>query len=153
MWHEILFRVLSIINYIILIIITIPLLVQVLYVLFAWIKKKTFPKSDKKARIAYLIPAFNEESVIYHTVKECLDKQDYPKELFDVFVVANNCTDKTAELAEKAGAKVLILNDPDPTHRMALYQGRTYSCVSGRTVHPSGNCPSSNMNSSSGLLP
>ena len=121
MWHEILFRVLSIINYIILIIIAIPLLVQVLYVLFAWIKKKTFPKSDKKARIAYLIPAFNEESVIYDTVKECLDKQDYPKELFDVFVVANNCTDKTAELAEKAGAKVLILNDPDPTHRMALY--------------------------------
>ena len=74
MWHEILFRVLSIINYIILIIIAIPLLVQVLYVLFAWIKKKTFPKSDKKARIAYLIPAFNEESVIYNTVKECLDK-------------------------------------------------------------------------------
>ena len=121
MWHEILFRVLSIINYIILIIIAIPLLIQVLYVLFAWIKKKTFPKSDKKAKIAYLIPAFNEESVIYNTVKECLDKQDYPKELFDVFVVANNCTDKTAELAEKAGAKVLILNDPDPTHRMALY--------------------------------
>lgn len=121
MWHEILFRVFSIINYVILIIIAIPLVVQILYVLFARVKKKTFPKSEKKARVAFIIPAFNEASVIYDTVKEALEKQDYPKELYDVYVVANNCTDNTADLARKAGAKVLILDDPDPTHRMALY--------------------------------
>lgn len=121
MWYEILFRVLSIINYVILGIIGIPMLVQVLFVLFAWVKKKTYPKSEKKGRIAYIIPAYNEEDVIYDTVKDALENQDYPKELFDVYVVADNCTDKTAELAEQAGAKVLIHNDPDPAHHMALY--------------------------------
>ena len=121
MWHEILFRVLSIVNYIVLIVIAIPLLLQIFYVLFAFVKKKTWPKSDQKGRIAYLIPAHNEEDVIYSTVKSLLEEQDYPREKFDVFVVAHNCTDKTAQLAEQAGAKVLVLDDPDPAHRMALY--------------------------------
>ncbi len=121
MWYEYLYQVLSIINYVVLFIIGVPLLVQILYVLFAWVKKKKFPKSDKLARIAFIIPAYNEESVIYDTVKDALDNQDYPKELFDVYVVADNCTDNTAKLAEQAGAKVMIHNDPDPAHHMALY--------------------------------
>ncbi len=121
MWYEILYRVLSIINYIVLLLIAIPLALQVFYILLFFLPKKTWKKSEKKARIAYLIPANNEGSVIYGTVKSILEKQDYPKELFDVFVVAHNCTDKTAYLAEKAGAKVLVYNDSDPTHAMAAY--------------------------------
>ena len=121
MWHEILFRVLSIINYVVLIIIAIPLLLQIFYVLFSFVKKKTWKKSDVKGRVAYLIPAHNEEDVIYHAVKHLIETQDYPREKFDVFVVAHNCSDRTAELAEQAGAKVLVLDDPDPAHRMALY--------------------------------
>lgn len=120
-WYEILYRVLSIINYAVLLMIAIPLALQIFYVLLFFVPKKTWKKSDKKARIAYLIPANNEESVIYGTVKSILEKQDYPKDKYDVFVVAHNCTDKTAELAEKAGAKVLILDDPDPSHKMAAY--------------------------------
>ena len=121
MWHEILFRVLSIVNYVVLIIVAIPVLLQVLYIVLGFLPKKTYPKSEKKGRIAYLIPAHNEADVIYGTVKDLMEGQDYPREKFDVFVVAHNCTDDTAELAEKAGAKVLVLNDPDPAHRMALY--------------------------------
>ncbi len=121
MWHEILFRVLSIVNYIVLIVIAIPLLLQIFYVLFAFVKKKTWRKSEKKGRVAFVIPAHNEEAVIYQAVKNLFDTQDYPREKFDVFVVAHNCTDRTAELAGKAGAKVLVLDDPDPAHRMALY--------------------------------
>ena len=121
MWHEILFRVLSIVNYAVLIVIAIPLLLQIFYVLFSFVKKKTYPVSEQKGRVAYLIPAHNEEDVIFTTVKALLEEQDYPRDKFDVFVVAHNCTDRTAELAMQAGAKVLILNDPDPAHRMALY--------------------------------
>ena len=121
MWHEILFRVLSIINYIVLIIIAVPIVLQVMFILFGFLPKKKWKKSSKKGRIAYLIPAHNEADVIYGTVKAVFDGQEYPKELFDVYVVAHNCTDNTAELAQKAGAKVLVLNDPDPAHRMALY--------------------------------
>ena len=121
MWHEYLFRVLSIVNYAILIVIAIPLLVQICYVLFCFVKKKTWPKSEKKAKIAYLIPANNEAAVIEGTVKNILEGQDYPCDKFEVFVVADNCTDDTAALAERAGAKVLIHNDADPAHHMAAY--------------------------------
>ncbi len=121
MWHEILFRVLSIVNYIVLIMIAIPLLLQIVYVLFAFIPKKKWKKSDKKAKIAYLIPAHNEQDVIGGTVRSLLEKQIYPKELYDVYVVAHNCTDETAKVAKQAGAKVFVLNDDDPAHRMALY--------------------------------
>ena len=121
MWHEYLFRVLSIVNYAILIVIAIPLLVQICYVLFCFVKKKTWPKSEKKAKIAYLIPSNNEAAVIEGTVKNILEGQDYPRDKFEVFVVADNCTDDTAALAERAGAKVLIHNDADPAHHMAAY--------------------------------
>lgn len=121
MWYEILYRVLSIINYAVLIVIAIPLLWQIFYVLMFFVRKKTWKRSENKGRIAYLIPAHNEEDVIYDTVHSILENQNYPRELFDVFVVADNCTDRTAALAEKAGAIVLIHNDPDPSHHMALY--------------------------------
>ncbi len=121
MWYEILYRVLSIINYIVLIVIAIPVLLQLFYVCASFVKKKTFPKSEVKGRIAYLIPAHNEGDVIYNTVKGVIEGQKYPREKFDVFVVAHNCTDDTARLAREAGAIVLELNDPDPAHRMALY--------------------------------
>lgn len=120
MWHEILFRVLSIINYVVLIIIAIPVFLQVMFILLGFLPKKKWKKSSKKGRIAYLIPAHNEADVIYGTVKAVFDGQEYPKELFDVYVVAHNCTDNTAELAGKAGAKVLVLDDP-PGVKTYLY--------------------------------
>lgn len=121
MWYEIVYRVLSIINYIVLIVIAVPLLLQLIYVLFAFVKKMTWPVSKVKGRIAYLIPAHNEEDVIYDTVKSIIQKQAYPRDKFDVYVVADNCTDNTAERAQQAGAIVLIHDDPDPTHHMAAY--------------------------------
>lgn len=121
MWYEILYRILSIVNYIILIIIGVPLAIQVFNVLFCWVKKKTFPKSDKKARVAFIIPAHNEEDVIYQTVRSVIEGQNYPSHLFDVYVVADNCDDKTAELAKKAGAKVIVHTDTDPSHHMVSY--------------------------------
>ena len=121
MWYEILYRVLSIINYAVLIVIGLALLPQILYILLAFLKKRTWPKSDKKCRIDFVIPAYNEGDVIADTVSTVIEGQNYPKELFDVFVVAHNCTDNTAAAARAAGAIVLELNDPDPAHRMALY--------------------------------
>lgn len=40
-----------------------------------------------------------------------IKNQDYPEELIDVFVIADNCTDNTAQVAEEAGAEVLVRND------------------------------------------
>ena len=54
---------------------------------------------------AMVIAAHNEEKVIEPLI-ENLFQMDYPRELFDVFVVADNCTDKTALIARNAGASV-----------------------------------------------
>lgn len=115
------FKVLDQINTVILICIGIPFFLQLIYMCFFWIKKKEFPKTDKLNRIAVLIPAHNEEDVIFDTVDLLFKKQNYPHELFDVYVVADNCTDKTAELAKKAGAKVYIHTDDDPKHHIVGY--------------------------------
>jgi len=54
---------------------------------------------------AIVVAAHNEETVI-GPLLENLQLLDYPKKLFDVFVVADNCTDKTALIARNAGAIV-----------------------------------------------
>ncbi len=56
-------------------------------------------------RYAAVISARNEENVIAGLI-ESLKKQDYPSELLDVFVIADNCTDGTAQAARRAGAIV-----------------------------------------------
>ncbi|MFZ3101161.1 MAG: glycosyltransferase family 2 protein [Desulfitobacteriaceae bacterium] len=54
---------------------------------------------------AMVIAAHNEEKVIEPLIDN-LFQMDYPRELYDVFVVADNCTDKTALIARNAGASV-----------------------------------------------
>ena len=60
---------------------------------------------NKKHKFMALIPAHNEAAVIGNLV-ESLKKQNYPQELLDIYVVADNCTDNTAEIAREAGAIV-----------------------------------------------
>ena len=64
-----------------------------------------------KNKIAVLIASRNEETVIGSLVKS-LVKQDYPKELYDIFVIPNNCTDDTEGAAKKAGAKIIKCTVP-----------------------------------------
>lgn len=61
--------------------------------------------------LAVLIPAHNENQLIADTVGSVL-ASCYPQDRFSVTVVADNCTDDTAEKAEKAGARSLIRTDP-----------------------------------------
>jgi cellulose synthase/poly-beta-1,6-N-acetylglucosamine synthase-like glycosyltransferase len=75
--------------------------------IFGWIKPKESKeeKSLPKKRFALLIAAHNEELVIAHII-DSLKMQNYPKNLYDIFVIADNCNDKTAEIAHKHGAIV-----------------------------------------------
>lgn len=68
------------------------------------------PKAKKLHKYAFFIAAHNEEAVIANLVKSIKD-QDYPSELIDVFVVADACTDRTADEARRAGAIVYERND------------------------------------------
>ncbi len=61
---------------------------------------------EKNHKFMAIVPAHNEEAVIKNLVDSLTD-QDYPKELYDIYVIADNCTDRTAEIAKSAGAIVL----------------------------------------------
>ena len=61
---------------------------------------------NKDHKFMAVVPAHNEEAVIKNLI-ESLNEQDYPKDLYDIYVIADNCTDRTAEIAKESGAKVL----------------------------------------------
>jgi cellulose synthase/poly-beta-1,6-N-acetylglucosamine synthase-like glycosyltransferase len=60
---------------------------------------------NKKHKFMAIIPAHNEEIVIQDLI-DSLKNQDYPKDLLDIYVIADNCTDSTANIAKNAGAIV-----------------------------------------------
>ena len=62
--------------------------------------------SAPKNKFALMIPAHNEEMVLGDLL-ENLKILKYPKELYDIYVIADNCTDSTAEVAHRHGAHVL----------------------------------------------
>ena len=68
------------------------------------------PPARKQHCYAFFIAAHNEEPVIANLVKS-IKQQDYPSELIDIFVVADACTDNTAQAARDAGAIVYERND------------------------------------------
>ena len=66
--------------------------------LFGFFKKKEIKNYNKKNRFALIIAAHNEEVVVGNLIESML-KLDYPKDMYDVFVIADNCTDNTAKIA------------------------------------------------------
>ena len=87
-------------------IITIFWLYQVLVSLCSLVKIKDKPlKIKKDHRFMAIIPAHNEEAVVKNLI-ESLKAQNYNKELYDIYVIADNCTDNTAKIAREAGAIV-----------------------------------------------
>ena len=85
---------------------TIFWLYQLMVSLCSLVKIKDKPlKVNKNHRFMAIIPAHNEEAVIVNLV-ESLKRQNYKKELYDIYVIADNCTDNTAKVAREAGAIV-----------------------------------------------
>ena len=78
---------------------------QIIYLIVPLILRDKPHGTPKPNRYAILIAARNEEAVLPHLLRS-IAAQDYPKELIRTFVVADNCTDRTAALAEKEGATV-----------------------------------------------
>lgn len=86
--------------------ITIFWLYQLVVSICSLVKLKDKPiLEDKENRFMAIIPAHNEAAVVANLV-ESLKNQDYPKDKYDIYVIADNCTDNTAEIARNAGAIV-----------------------------------------------
>lgn len=77
---------------------------QLIYVFVSLVKSPPpLSSSPSLHRYAVLISARNESSVIADLLHS-LNTQDYPRDMFDVYVIADNCSDDTAEIARVHGA-------------------------------------------------
>jgi 1,2-diacylglycerol 3-beta-glucosyltransferase len=65
------------------------------------------PAAEPAPRLAVLVPAHDEEDLVGRCVASLLD-QTYRRDRFRVIVIADNCSDRTAEVAGAAGAEVLV---------------------------------------------
>ena len=81
------------------------------FILGVFGRSRRYPEAPKDKRYAFIITAWNEETVIGNLIHD-IRAMDYPQELIEIFIVADNCTDKTREVAEKLGAHVYYHNDP-----------------------------------------
>lgn len=74
---------------------------------FGWFKRKSIPAEQYPAinRFAVLIAAHNEELVVGNIIKN-FKALNYPKDMYDIFVIADNCDDNTARVALESGASV-----------------------------------------------
>ena len=87
-------------------IITIFWLYQIMVSLCSLVKIKEKPlKVNKNHKFMAIVPAHNEEAVVGNLI-ESLKNQNYDKELYDIYVIADNCTDNTVKIAKEAGAIV-----------------------------------------------
>ena len=76
-------------------------------------KVKDYADHDPQSRFLVLVPAHNEEKVIGDIIDN-LYRMDYPRELYDFYIIADNCTDATAETARKMGARVIETRKESP---------------------------------------
>lgn len=72
--------------------------------------EKELSESEPTSRFRVVIPAHNEEMYI-ERILHSLKRQKYPDALYELVVVADNCTDRTAEIAKFNGAVVLERTD------------------------------------------
>jgi cellulose synthase/poly-beta-1,6-N-acetylglucosamine synthase-like glycosyltransferase len=68
------------------------------------------PSSEHREPVAILVPAHNESASLLRTIADIRSQM----RVFDrLLVVADNCTDDTAAVAQAAGAEVISRNDPE----------------------------------------
>lgn len=100
-------RTINTINSILYIALTVLYFYQFIYIVIALIgdkKRKLDTYEAKKLhKFAFIIAARNEQAVIGNLINS-IKQQNYPAELIDVIVVADNCTDDTAQIAREHGA-------------------------------------------------
>lgn len=70
-------------------------------------EKTPAPQPGGKRNYAVLIAARNEEAVIGHLL-DSLRAQTYPAGQRQIYVIADNCTDRTAQIAREHGATVFL---------------------------------------------
>ncbi len=99
---------------------------QIFYVFISLTRRPPKVTAREDHRYAVMISARNESAVIADLIRS-IKVQNYPQELIDIFVIADNCTDNTAEVAKESGATVIKrFNDKQIGKGYALDYGYQY---------------------------
>lgn len=80
---------------------------QFVFSLFGLIKRKKKQHFEPNKSFAVLVAAHNEEQVV-GALMENLKQLNYPKHLYEVFVICDNCTDRTAEIVRAHGMNACV---------------------------------------------
>ncbi len=73
-------------------------------------KKKSISTNKNLNKFAIIVPAHNEEMLIADLCKS-LSQLNYHDSLFAIYIIADNCTDRTAEVCGSYPCKVLVRTD------------------------------------------
>jgi cellulose synthase/poly-beta-1,6-N-acetylglucosamine synthase-like glycosyltransferase len=84
---------------------------QLFLTFFGWYRSKPAAQHAPKKTFAILVAAHNEEQVVGALIDN-LKNLDYPKELYDVFVICDNCTDRTAHISRSMGVYACERSNP-----------------------------------------
>jgi 1,2-diacylglycerol 3-beta-glucosyltransferase len=104
------YQIINIINLIIAIVFALLYFMQNVHLIVgAFTQHKKFKSAKKLHKYAYFICARNEENVIGNLI-DSIYNQDYPRDLMQVFVCADNCTDNTKKVSLEHGAIVYERN-------------------------------------------
>jgi cellulose synthase/poly-beta-1,6-N-acetylglucosamine synthase-like glycosyltransferase len=85
---------------------------QIVMSLFGIWHRRIPVRTEPKQRFAVIIPAHNEQYVVGPLI-DSVRGQQYPKELFDIHVIADHSSDHTADVARNHGAIVHIRKDQE----------------------------------------
>lgn len=105
-------RTLLLVNISIAIFMTIAYGYQIFYIVVGLFRKlKETVANNKEVKVPYhrfaaICSARNEEGVIGQLISS-LKNQDYPSDMLDIYIIADNCSDDTAKVALSLGAKVV----------------------------------------------
>jgi len=98
------------------------------------LQKAKEAQGEPTTSFVILVPAHNEDSSIAATVRS-LRALDYPRQLFEIVVIADNCQDTTAAVARAEGAEVLErFHDEKKSKGFALEYA--LETLRKREVHP-----------------
>lgn len=87
--------------------------------------KNTYPVTKKKYKYAVLFPAYKEDKVIVNSVQSFLE-QEYPRDKYDIFVIAEDMKNETNKQLETLSAIVIPIQKKYSSKTNALLEAINY---------------------------
>ena len=102
-------------------------------VLSLFYREHKYITKNNQAKIAVIFPAYKEDAVIIKSVSDFLE-QDYPKDLYDIYVVSDNMTAETNASLKRLPISVLEVDFENSSKAKALNLAMKYIDVEDYSI-------------------